>query len=80
MAVKHVSPKTALACLLAMIAALLAREVASAHLLNWNIDLQLARDLSYLVVPLVLCLLLFPLFRQQRGFQFIGDRLDIRFN
>ena len=68
MVIGRVSLTTLLACLLAVIAALFAREVVSAHLLTRSVDPGLARDLSYLAVPVILFILLFPVCRQEKGF------------
>jgi len=65
----HRISKTVLAALfVAITAALVARAVVQIQLAKQGIDVPFARDLSYLIIPVVLALLLFPLWKSEKAF------------
>ena len=68
MAAHTISRTTLVAVLVATIAALTARSWLQIHLIQGGMQSPVAADLSYLVVPPVLILLLFPLWRSERDF------------
>jgi membrane protease YdiL (CAAX protease family) len=63
-----ISQTTLIAILVALTAALVARSVLQVQLLKGGFQSHLAADVSYLVVPVVLVGLLFPLWRTERPF------------
>ena len=64
----HRISKTVLAALfVATTAALVARAVVQIQLAKQGIDVPFARDLSYLIIPVVLALLLFPLWKSEKA-------------
>ena len=65
---KTISRTTLIAVLVAMTAALVARSVLQVQLLNDGVQRYLAADISYLLVPVVMACLLFPLWRTERPF------------
>lgn len=67
-----VSRTSLLAILIATTAALVARSWLQIRLTNAGMTTQTAADLSYLVVPAILLIILFPLWPRER--QFLGDR------
>jgi hypothetical protein len=68
MAAHTISRTTLVAVLIAIIAALTARSWLQIHLTEGGMQKLVAADLSYLVVPPVLILLLFPLWRSEKSF------------
>ncbi len=76
-----VSVRTLLASLIALISALIAREVVAAQLVAANTNAALARDLSYLVVPAILATMALPVWHSAKTFfkeQF--RRLDLNWS
>jgi len=63
-----ISRTTLIAIFVALTAALVARSVLQVQLLKDGFQSHLAADLSYLVVPVVMSCLLFPLWRTERPF------------
>lgn len=68
MAAHTISRTTLVAVLVATTAALTARAWLQIHLIQGGMQSPVAADLSYLVVPPVLILLLFPLWRTEKAF------------
>ncbi len=68
MATRTLSTKTIVAILVATVAALVARSWLQLRLLGENMAPQAAADLSFLMVPFVLAVLLFPLWRRERAY------------
>ena len=68
MAAHTISRTTLVAVLVATIAALTARSWLQIQLTHCGMESQVAADLSYLVVPPILILLLFPLWRSEKVF------------
>jgi len=68
MAAQNISRTTLVAVLIAIIAALTARSWLQIQLTQGGMQSLVAADLSYLVVPPVLILLLFPLWRSEKIF------------
>ncbi len=68
MAVNYISRTTIVTVMVAMTAAMVLRSWLQVHLLQRGMQSALAADVSYLIVPPVLVLLLFPLWRTERFF------------
>ncbi len=68
MKVRHVPRITIVAVFVALATALVARQVFRMQLTKQGLDATFTRDLSYLIVPLVLALVLFPLWRSEKNF------------
>ncbi len=68
MATQTLSTTSIVAILLATVAALVARSWLQLRLLGENMAPQTAADLSFLLVPFVLAVLLFPLWRSERAY------------
>jgi membrane protease YdiL (CAAX protease family) len=71
-----ISRTTLVAVLIAMTAALVGRSVLQVQLLKDGVQAFLAADISYLLVPVVMACLLFPLWRTQRPFLAAQFRLS----
>ncbi|MFB3076490.1 MAG: hypothetical protein ACE1Y4_00650, partial [Lysobacterales bacterium] len=67
MTARRIPTKTLVAVLLATIAGLVARTVIQGQFTKAGISPDIAADVSYLIVPVVLALLLFPLWRTERS-------------
>ncbi len=81
MAVQQISRTTIVALLVATTAALVARSWLQIKLLQDGMPQPVAADISYLVVPAVLILLLFPLWRNEKSFlkdQFRAEDLTVQ--
>jgi membrane protease YdiL (CAAX protease family) len=65
---RQIPKVTLVAVIVATTAALIARAVIGIQLAKLGYDTTLARDLSYLVVPVVLAFLLFPIWSSEKGF------------
>jgi membrane protease YdiL (CAAX protease family) len=76
MAAHTISRTTIVAVLVATIAALIARSWLQIQLTQGGMQSLLAADLSYLVVPPILIVFLFPLWKTEK--QFLGDQFRIR--
>lgn len=68
MAAQNISQRTIVAVLVATIAALVARSWLQVRLIQDGMQSLVAADLSYLVVPPILIVLLFPLWRSEKAF------------
>ena len=68
MVVKQISRTTLVAVVIATVAALIARSWLQLQLIHDGMNSALAADVSYLVVPPILVMLLFPLWRSERAF------------
>lgn len=68
MTARRIPTRTLVAVLLATIAGLVARTVIQGQFTKAGISPDIAADVSYLIVPVVLALLLFPLWRTERSF------------
>ncbi len=75
MATRTLSTTTIVAILLATVAALVARSWLQLRLLGENMALQTAAELSFLLVPFVLAVLLFPLWRSERAYLLVQFRI-----
>lgn len=64
----RISWTTLIAVVIATTAALVARAWLQVHLVDTGTEQQLAGDISYLIVPPILLVLLFPLWRSERSF------------
>ena len=76
MTAKDISRKTVVAVLVATIAALVGRSWLAVHLRQTGMSLTTAADLSYLIVPPILLVLLFPIWKTEK--QFLADQFQIR--
>ena len=65
---KQISRTTLVAVIVATVAALIARSWLQLQLIHDGMNSALAADVSYLVVPPILIILLFPLWRSERAF------------
>ena len=65
---KQISRTTLVAVIVATVAALIVRSWLQLRLIRDGMDSALAADVSYLVVPPILVMLLFPLWRSERAF------------
>jgi membrane protease YdiL (CAAX protease family) len=77
MAARDIRPSSVVAVLAALTAALLLRSWLQLRLGNGGMAATLAADLSYLPVPAVLTVLLFPLWRREKTFLAEQFRLDV---
>jgi len=68
MTVRPISRTTLLAVIVAITAALFGRSWLQVYFLDGGMDSRRAADLSYLLVPVILALLLFPLWPSQKRF------------
>ena len=68
MAARTISPTTIVAILVATVAALVARAWLRLQIVAEGLAAQTAADLAYLVVPVIMVVLLFPLWRIERPY------------
>jgi len=68
MAARTISRTTIVAVLIATVAALVARSWLQRQLLSAGTDAHLAANLTYLIVPVVLMIALFPLWQNERDY------------
>ncbi len=78
MTAHRITRTTIVALIVATTAALVARAIMQRHLINTGYEAGFAADLSYLVVPPILALLLFPIWRTEKPYLLaLFRRVDI---